>query len=380
MKYKNLLIPFFLLSLALDCFGERDSKQLSLFSIVSFKQEECNSVSTTGLKGTCMTLTECNNMGTSDGNCAAGFGVCCVVSVSTCGDTITQNCSYIDNPSYPTAYTTTGDCSYTVTRCQDDICQIRLDFFSTTLQQPNSADATAGVCTNTILDITGGTTSNSFTNNPPNLCGTLTGQHVYIDSGRAETAATLKFTLATAASNTWRIKVTQIECWNPSRAPEDCLQYYYGNTRHTITSFNWDGTDACSTGCMSTDQEYSVCIRPEKGMCTTAFSQTAVADTLESFGLHNDATAVAEQTEAACTLAYVIIHSTDANSGDRFCGTDLTQAVDGTLGGVVYANPSTGFNFMVVADEVLTNSQAGFSIDATAVACGMSAFGAQGPD
>jgi hypothetical protein len=60
----------------------------------------------------------------------------------------------------------------------EDICQIRLDFFSTTLQQPSStAGATAGVCTDTILDITSGTTSNSFTTNPPNLCGTLTGQH-----------------------------------------------------------------------------------------------------------------------------------------------------------------------------------------------------------
>ena len=54
-----------------------------------------------------------------------------------------------------------------------DICQIRLDFFEASLQQPTSA-----ACTDTILDITSGTTSDSFTNNPPsNLCGTLTGQH-----------------------------------------------------------------------------------------------------------------------------------------------------------------------------------------------------------
>jgi len=53
-----------------------------------------------------------------------------------------------------------------------------LDFFSATLQQPDStAGATAGACTDTILDITSGTTSSSFTTSPPNLCGTLTGQH-----------------------------------------------------------------------------------------------------------------------------------------------------------------------------------------------------------
>ena len=30
-----------------------------------------------------------------------------------------KNCTYIDNPGYPGTYSTTGDCSYTVSRCQD---------------------------------------------------------------------------------------------------------------------------------------------------------------------------------------------------------------------------------------------------------------------
>merc|ERR1712241_1475941 len=105
------------------------ARQFSLFSIVTFKNDECTAVSTSGLKGVCMTSTECSSAGTADGNCASAFGVCCIIKVSTCGGSATKNASYIENPSYPSSYSTTGDCSYTVTRCSTDICQVRLDFF-----------------------------------------------------------------------------------------------------------------------------------------------------------------------------------------------------------------------------------------------------------
>jgi hypothetical protein len=52
------------------------------------------------------------------------------------------------------------------------------------------------------------------------------------------------------------------------RAPEDCLQYFYGEHMHTVTSFNWDGSSACSSGCMLSDQLYTTCFRPEKGKIT----------------------------------------------------------------------------------------------------------------
>merc|ERR1712209_216495 len=93
---------------------KRDPKQFSLFSIVTFKNAECSSASTSGLKGVCMTSSECNDKGYSDGNCAASFGVCCIQRVSTCGGTVENNCTYIDNPSYPSTYTSTSSCSYTV--------------------------------------------------------------------------------------------------------------------------------------------------------------------------------------------------------------------------------------------------------------------------
>ena len=75
-----------------------------------------------------MTTSECTTMtGTADGNCAAGFGVCCVVSTSTCGTSVSTNITYIRNPSYPSGVTltSTGTCSFTVKKASDDVCQLR---------------------------------------------------------------------------------------------------------------------------------------------------------------------------------------------------------------------------------------------------------------
>ena len=60
------LFDFFLTSLV-----------LSLFTIVSFKNEPCTSGS--GNNGTCYSKADCNRLsGTASGSCASGFGVCCL--------------------------------------------------------------------------------------------------------------------------------------------------------------------------------------------------------------------------------------------------------------------------------------------------------------
>ena len=101
---------------------------LSLFSIVQFPNQECTSESSATQKGTCVTSSECTTMtGTADGNCAAGFGVCCVVTSSTCGTVISTNITYIRNSGYPSSITptSTGTCSFTVKKASDDVCQLR---------------------------------------------------------------------------------------------------------------------------------------------------------------------------------------------------------------------------------------------------------------
>merc|ERR1719153_1311780 len=90
---------------------DREGRVFSLFSIVQFPNQVCTSASSTTTYGTCYTSTECTAAGgTADGNCAAGFGVCCIIATSTCSSTITTNTSYVRNPGYPSTITpsTTG--------------------------------------------------------------------------------------------------------------------------------------------------------------------------------------------------------------------------------------------------------------------------------
>ena len=78
---------------------------------------------------TCLTSSEClAKSGSAQGNCAAGFGVCCIFSVSASASSISENLTYIVNPSYPSNYvpsSTPSTLTYTVNKCSSDICRIR---------------------------------------------------------------------------------------------------------------------------------------------------------------------------------------------------------------------------------------------------------------
>ena len=99
-----------------------------MFSIVQFPNQQCTGASSSSTYGTCYTSSECSAKGGSaDGNCAAGFGVCCVIYSTTCGTSISTNTTYIRNPGYPSSYTPTssGTCTFTINKCSDNICQLR---------------------------------------------------------------------------------------------------------------------------------------------------------------------------------------------------------------------------------------------------------------
>merc|ERR1712014_101905 len=131
--------------------------------------------------GTCITSSECSSRsGTSDGNCAAGFGVCCIVSKSACGDTVSTNTTYIRNPGYPSTYTpsSTGSCAFTISKISSDICQLRLDF------QTFSGFATTtpiGACSDYM------TAAGQTGKDPPSICGTNTDYHMYVEFGATST-------------------------------------------------------------------------------------------------------------------------------------------------------------------------------------------------
>ena len=190
----------------------RKGKIFSLFSIVQFPNLACTTTSGTYTNGTCFTQSECSAKGGSaQGNCAAGFGVCCVFTVSSSGSKITENCTYLVNPGYPSNYvptSTPNTLTYTISKCQDDICRIRLDYDTFTLTSPKSGTAaTEGQCSTDQLVFTTTaesnkpgivTTANNY-GNYPMLCGTNTGLHSYLDLSATSTdEATLTFKIGRA--------------------------------------------------------------------------------------------------------------------------------------------------------------------------------------
>ena len=141
--------------------------------MVTFKNDPCTSNSASR-NGTCYTLSECSKIGgQAAGNCASGFGVCCIFIVSTAGATIDQNCTYIQNPDYPLAYSSTNGLAYTVKKQLNcDVCALRLDFMTFTIVGPGATtEPSGGACTDSfVLSVPSGLSS-------PTICGMNDGEH-----------------------------------------------------------------------------------------------------------------------------------------------------------------------------------------------------------
>jgi len=244
---------------------QRKGKLFSLFNVVTFKNLPCTSESSSR-NGTCYTTTECNDKGgKSSGNCASGFGVCCLFTVQTASQEINQNCTYIQNPGFPSAYTETTALTYTIRKCADDVCAVRLDFETFTTQGPaDTEEISGGVCVDSL--VVSGTSGLSS----PVICGMNTGQHVYMDMGGASTAtATVAFTFAGASTTRmWEIKATQIPCSANYRPDSGCLQYHQGLTGR-IETFNFANS---ATQSHLASQNYNICIRQEQGYCCVQYT------------------------------------------------------------------------------------------------------------
>merc|ERR1712241_848170 len=150
--FLTITLSYFLLCLSssdgmeLNARARNPQALLNIFQITTFPNEECTA--TNGLSGVCLSTSECDGLrGFADGNCAVGFGICCILSSSSCGDTISRNLTYVRNPGYPGKYSTAGDCKWEIAKLSEDICQIRLDFQTMVIADPNVAtDPSVGKC------------------------------------------------------------------------------------------------------------------------------------------------------------------------------------------------------------------------------------------
>lgn len=311
--------------------------------------------------GTCYTASECSTKGgTVDGNCAAGFGVCCTITINTCGVGITQNCTYITNPSYPTTYTTTGTCSHAVTPVNDEICQLRLDFDNFDI-----TETTAGVCTDSL----GFTTQSS--QNPQDLCGTLTGMHLYLETARSTTASTLTFTIATGG--TWKIKVSQIECSSTSRGYPDCDQFFTGISGQ-VASFNWPNVQLQS-------KDYTYCIRREQGYCGLQLSQAVPYTSPDSFDINSiggtiSSAANGNIADTTASQAYVLIPGVVNNpghagifGGNVLANTYATAAKQNVKPGAIFLSGQQNYVIHHTQKSVSQSGYEGFKLQFNQLAC-----------
>jgi len=274
MKYFILLLCSFILfatSQAKIPESNREEKLFSLFTIVNFKNDPCRSTDTSSSSngdyrnGTCYTASECTDKGGSaKGKCAAGFGICCVFTLR--GDDSTQevnyNDTYIQNPDYPTVYDGSSSLSYTVNKCQEDICWIRLDF--DTFELASQTDEISRIDSFTMSE-------SEALYNYPILAGTNSGHHVYIELGSGSTVtASLKFdfTSSVDADRNWDIKVSQYTCYDSNAPYQGCFQWFTGLTGK-ITTFNYGDS---SNNIHLPDQDYRVCVRQEQDYCCVKYS------------------------------------------------------------------------------------------------------------
>ncbi|XP_066153722.1 uncharacterized protein [Euwallacea fornicatus] len=283
----------------------------SLFTVVKFNNTECNATNWAGTwQGVCLTTTECTQWsGIGMGDCASGYGVCCVFRGS-CGDSSSRNCSYFKSPNYPDFYPSNGGtvvptttavpttfptpdprkkwyhynvnryqigesrqtnndttpCRFDVYKTSSNVQQIRIDFIDLDLASP-----TNGTCVDEMLVISGQNANDQI----PIICGYNTGQHVYVDVSELNGPLQIMVLSTSGARKRFKIKVCQYtdSC---GTSQSNCLQYYTG-VRGVIQSFNYDQAavfNRSSPGYFNA-LNYAICIRREAGYCSITFSNVA---------------------------------------------------------------------------------------------------------
>lgn len=233
------------------------------------------------------------------------------------------------NPSYPDTYSTSsGTCTYTLSKSTSDICMLRLDFIDGTVGNPSED---------------GGCDSSYFTSNPvtgpdmPKICGSNNGQHIYLDAGAYSSSSTTFSVVVGASGLDWKVLVTQIECSSASLPWPGCLQYFTGVEVQGIKTFNYDvGLKYESLA----DQQYQICVRRELGFCSIGWINSPTET--DSFKISKPATNYAAAVGTSCYADFILIPE-GSNGGRGSCncgpGTSNTHpSCDNYCGGSLNCN------------------------------------------
>lgn len=216
-------------------------------------------------EGVCLRAADCLLYGgVSHGSCGGVFGTCCLFE-RQCGQISDAYMTYFTNPRYPEPTIGFGECKLTIAPMNQHICQYRIDFDKLTLAGPDSSSD----CVTDTLSITGGSLV-------PRLCGSLDGQHVYLDTkpGGGPIEISIDTTKGGPQSREWKMRITQVPCDSPKRVPAGCLQFYNG-TSGVIRSFNFARELPKNyTTRQLKDHHYGICVNSLVGYCELTWSPT----------------------------------------------------------------------------------------------------------
>jgi len=278
--------------------------------------------------GLCTRYADCPYYeGESFGRCGSGLGTCCVFHRS-CDDSTNMRVSQFTSRKSSQSSFRSGECKLTVNPKHNNICQYRLDFDRFNIFQPNNNSD----CTEDFFGVTGGSAV-------PKLCGDLTGQHIYVnvDPGGGPIILTMDTSKTKAMNRDWNIKITQIDCNSPYRAPSGCLQFY-NETSGTVKSFNFKSFDLPANGNMRQIQNmnYAVCINAKVGYCEVSWTQSEAYGDF-SFTVSGNGNVPRDQLKSefgvkACKSDYVVIPGGTfevergvVEHADQYCGTRFPQ-------------------------------------------------------
>lgn len=223
-----------------------------------------------------------------------------------------------------------------------------------------SEGGATGVCGTTADAISVTSPFSSIANGfPPTVCGTLTGQHMYFETGTSgTTAGTLSIVKGTdAGSRTYDIKATFFTCDDVAKAPEGCTQYFTGPSG-SFQSYNF------ANGQILANQNYRHCVRREFGYCRLEIRASSVA-TPNSFFLSGPESPLAAET--ACQDVNYITFPTDTLAS--FCGGFLNSEDTFTSSAAQISSPGAPFEVGLRSLTAASTGKTGFNLDYTQIPC-----------
>lgn len=204
------------------------TKSWDPFPVMGFAVELCESK--LNRTGRCLSLPDCRfSRGIREGECADGFGVCCVYEALDSVATTLSNNSYFVQPKFPQPFSGAGNVSLTVL-LPSSTCQLRLELEEFRLLPP-----VAGLCLNDSLRVF----VNGSDSYVPELCGHNAGQHVVLHFPESEDRSLLSLKVSTRTAGfhrRWSVRIVLYDCGTPKLAQHGCLQHH-GSCRGSFRSF-----------------------------------------------------------------------------------------------------------------------------------------------